>query len=78
MDSIVLFSLLSRSGSGFRFPLMNSMPSRLLIALSSSPGIDFKIRTIELEDKKIKLQIWDTAGKWFEFGTSKFIWKIDR
>jgi GTPase SAR1 family protein len=26
-------------------------------------GIDFKIKTVEIEGKKIRLQIWDTAGQ---------------
>lgn len=26
-------------------------------------GIDFKIRTIELDSKRVKLQVWDTAGQ---------------
>jgi Ras-related protein Rab-8A len=25
-------------------------------------GIDFKIRTVEIDNKRCKLQIWDTAG----------------
>jgi len=32
--------------------------------LLRAPGsIDFKIRTIELDAKRVKLQIWDTAGQ---------------
>lgn len=26
-------------------------------------GVDFSVRNIQIDDKKIKLQIWDTAGQ---------------
>lgn len=26
-------------------------------------GVDFKIKMLQIEDKKIKMQIWDTAGQ---------------
>lgn len=29
----------------------------------STIGVDFRIKTVKIEDKVIKLQIWDTAGQ---------------
>ena len=33
-----------------------------MVYILSLKRIDFKIRTVELDGKRIKLQIWDTAG----------------
>ena len=33
------------------------------IAHISTIGIDFKIKTINIDGKTVKLQIWDTAGQ---------------
>jgi len=30
-------------------------------------GVDFKIRTFELNNKSVKMQIWDTAGTYLYF-----------
>lgn len=29
----------------------------------STIGVDFKIKTLQVEDKRVRMQIWDTAGQ---------------
>lgn len=52
------------------------MASHIVRSLCS---IDFKIRTIELDGKRIKLQIWDTAGqeRFRTITTGKFLDLVD-
>lgn len=30
---------------------------------SATIGVDFKVKSIQIEDTRIKMQIWDTAGQ---------------
>ncbi len=38
-------------------------------------GIDFKIKTLRIRDKTVKLQLWDTAGqeKFFNITRSYYV-----
>ena len=43
--------------------------------IAPTKGNDFKIKTIEVDGKKIKLQIWDTAGQERYRATKTFYYK---
>ncbi|RRT53606.1 hypothetical protein B296_00042761 [Ensete ventricosum] len=53
----------SSAGVGKSCLLLRFSDGSFTTSFITTIGIDFKIRTIELDGKRIKLQIWDTAGQ---------------
>ncbi|GMN57274.1 hypothetical protein TIFTF001_026395 [Ficus carica] len=51
-----------RTGVGKSCLLLRFSDGSFTTSFITTIGIDFKIRTVELDGKRIKLQIWDTAA----------------
>ncbi len=62
-DLLFKILLIGDSGVGKTSVLFRFSDDQFNTTFISTIGIDFKIKTIELDGKKIKLQIWDTAGQ---------------
>ncbi|GAM19695.1 hypothetical protein SAMD00019534_028700 [Acytostelium subglobosum LB1] len=62
-DHLIKLLLIGDSGVGKSCLLLRFSEDSFTPSFITTIGIDFKIRTIELEGKRIKLQIWDTAGQ---------------
>ncbi|KAM7134809.1 ras-related protein Rab-8A isoform 1-T1 [Macrochelys suwanniensis] len=62
-DYLFKLLLIGDSGVGKTCALFRFSEDAFNATFISTIGIDFKIRTIELDGKRIKLQIWDTAGQ---------------
>eukprot|EP01106_Pelomyxa_sp_JSP_P013041 TRINITY_DN3762_c0_g1_i1.p1 TRINITY_DN3762_c0_g1~~TRINITY_DN3762_c0_g1_i1.p1 ORF type:complete len:212 (+),score=65.86 TRINITY_DN3762_c0_g1_i1:1020-1655(+) len=62
-DYLFKLLLIGDSGVGKSCLLLRFADDMYTESYISTIGVDFKIRTIELEGKTVKLQIWDTAGQ---------------
>ncbi|OCH85465.1 GTP-binding protein ypt1 [Obba rivulosa] len=62
-DFLFKLLLIGDSGVGKSCLLLRFAEDAFTDSYLSTIGVDFKIRTIEMEGKMVKLQIWDTAGQ---------------
>ncbi|KAL7282907.1 hypothetical protein ACG7TL_002324 [Trametes sanguinea] len=62
-DYLFKLLLIGDSGVGKSCLLLRFAEDAFTDSYLSTIGVDFKIRTIQLDGKTVKLQIWDTAGQ---------------
>jgi len=62
-DYLFKLLLIGDSGVGKSCLLLRFADDTYTDSYISTIGVDFKIRTIKLDNKTVKLQIWDTAGQ---------------
>lgn len=62
-DYLFKFVLVGAAGVGKTSLIMQYCERNYSMNYSATLGIDFRIRTIRVRDKIVKLQIWDTAGQ---------------
>ncbi|KAL5007997.1 hypothetical protein ScPMuIL_013578 [Solemya velum] len=62
-DYLFRIVLIGNSGVGKSCLLLRFADDTWTDTFIATIGVDFKIRTIEMDGKQVKLQIWDTAGQ---------------
>ena len=63
MDSLFKIVLIGASNSGKTSLLLRFVEDTFNDSYQCTIGVDFKIKTLQVDGQPVKLQIWDTAGQ---------------
>jgi Ras-related protein Rab-1A len=63
IDQELKIVLVGSSSVGKSSLLFRFIDSKFVESTLSTIGVDFKFRTLTIKNQRVKLQIWDTAGK---------------
>eukprot|EP01015_Nassula_variabilis_P021889 TRINITY_DN3955_c0_g1_i1.p2 TRINITY_DN3955_c0_g1~~TRINITY_DN3955_c0_g1_i1.p2 ORF type:complete len:226 (-),score=35.77 TRINITY_DN3955_c0_g1_i1:41-679(-) len=62
-DYLLKLLLIGNSGVGKSCMLMRYSENNFTSNFFNTIGVDFKIKSVNVENKNVKMQIWDTAGQ---------------
>jgi len=62
-DHLFKFTIIGDSGVGKSCLMMRFADDTFNESFITTIGVDFRFRTVTVQDKVVKLQIWDTAGQ---------------
>ena len=62
-DHLLKVLLIGDAGVGKSSLLLRYTEDKFDEALGSTIGVDFKVKTVEADGKRVKLTLWDTAGQ---------------
>ena len=62
-DYLIKYLVIGNSGVGKSCILLRFTDNTFSDSYVTTIGVDFKIKTVDVESKSCKLQIWDTAGQ---------------
>jgi small GTP-binding protein len=62
-ETLIKLLIIGESAVGKSCLLLRFAENKFTESFLTTIGIDFKVRHVEINDTKVKLQIWDTAGQ---------------
>eukprot|EP00744_Colponema_vietnamica_P000477 GILI01000867.1.p1 GENE.GILI01000867.1~~GILI01000867.1.p1 ORF type:complete len:317 (-),score=64.75 GILI01000867.1:181-1131(-) len=62
-DAYIKILLLGDTGVGKSSLMLRYSDNTFIPSLISTTGVDFKVQYVDIDGKRVKLQIWDTAGQ---------------